>query len=157
MLKTLNMFVKGFCILMCIGMSAGREGGVQVPRGRVWMMELGCYEMWQSGSIKEDHHLSASALSTMIHHLCDTKGQRFSALNSRSISISFSQPLNNLTVTMCCLLERLWGRSLYLVFTEHHQRLTHWLDNVWISTSNIAGLRRVTVCLQVPVSLCESY
>lgn len=77
------------------------------PQGRVWMMELSCYEMWQSGSIIEDHHLSASALSTMIHHLCDTKGQRFSALNSGSISISFFQPLNNFTVTMYCLLERL--------------------------------------------------
>lgn len=46
----------------------------------------------------ENHLLSPS---TMTHHLCDAEGQRFSAFNSRSISISFffqSQPLNNLNV-----------------------------------------------------------
>ncbi len=125
------------------------------PQGRVWMTELSCYEMWQSGSIMEDHHLSASALSTMIHHLCDTKGQRFSALNSRSISISFFQPLNNLTVTTYCLLERLRGGSSYLVFTEHHKRLTHWLDHVQILSSDTFGLRRV-ICYHWVIAVVES-
>lgn len=56
----------------------------------------------------------------MIYHLCDTKGQRSSALNSRGISIFYqSQPHSNLTVQTRCLTETLQGTFESLVVAEH--------------------------------------
>lgn len=112
---------------MCISMSAIIEGGAQVPGGRVWMMELSCYKMWQSGSIIEDHHLSASALSTMIHHLSDTEGHRFSALNSLKHQHQLF-PESTSQQPYCpdfLSVREAVGQSVVLVFTETD---THGLD-----------------------------
>lgn len=70
--------------------SASLPAQEAVYGGRVGMMEPSCYDLWQSGHIIEDHHLSGSALPTMKHHLHDTKGQRISSFYSRNISIFFS-------------------------------------------------------------------
>lgn len=54
--------------------------------GRAGMMELHAYQVWQSGSIRADHRLCVSAPSRIMHHPCDTKGQRgfATAVNSSS-------------------------------------------------------------------------
>lgn len=88
------------------------------------MMELSCYKMWQSGSIIVDHQLSASALSTMMHHLCDAKSQILSAFNSRSISIFF-QPQINLSVCKKQAAGQICEFSLHRALLLHHARLTH--------------------------------
>ena len=125
-----------FCRVTCISISAGaREVAAQE---RVRMMELSCYEMWQSGRIIEDHHLRSSALPIMIHHPCDTEGQRLSPpLNSGSISIfSRIQPLGDL----CCrdaasvrnAAGQIWESKSHGAPASHQQRLTHsichWLE-----------------------------
>lgn len=57
--------------------------------GRAGMMELHAYQVWQSGSIRADHRLCVSAPFRIMHHPCDTKGQRgfTTAVNSSSGSI----------------------------------------------------------------------
>lgn len=74
---------------MCVSISARREGDAPVPGGRAGMMELRAYQVWQSGSIRADHRLCVSAPSRIMHHPCDTKGQRgfATAVNSSGGSI----------------------------------------------------------------------
>lgn len=86
---------------MSVSIPARCEGDTPVSGEGPGMMELHAYQVWQSGSMRADHRLCVSARSRIMHHPCDTKGQKgFSIAVNRCSSSSSTKERSTVQVYM---------------------------------------------------------